>query len=329
MTQSTPPGTGPTAGSPNIWAAPEAGRLQALVRVALDLTHSRARDAISTGKVRVDGVLVRDPGAAVKAGQRLQFVENAPRPERVEPFGVRTVYIDDDILVIDKPSGLLSAPVPTSSDSEAPEKSALHAAQQLCKGPRRPKVVHRLDKLTSGLMVLARSVESARVLRAALDEHSVRRGYRCVVEGRPPEPSALISSMLIRDRGDGKRGSRMGTFRLRPMESPSPGPMPGGGKVAVTRYETAHAVHGRTALEVRLDTGRTHQIRIHLAELGCPILGEAVYVEQGRGSVPGAVRQALHAAILELVHPINGKTLRFESPWPADLADVTPRGAHW
>lgn len=329
MTQSTPSATGSSAGPVSEWSVGEAGRLQAIVRAALDWPNTRARDAIVTGKIKVDGVLLRDPGAKVRAGQKVSFLENAPRPERVEPFGVRTVYIDDDILVIDKPSGLLSAPVPTTSDAAAAEKTALHAAQQLCKGPRRPKVVHRLDKLTSGLMVLARSVESARVLRAALDEHSVRRGYRCVVEGRPPEPSALISSMLIRDRGDGKRGSRMGTYRLRPYESPSPGPMPGGGKVAVTRYETATEVHGRTALEVRLDTGRTHQIRIHLAELGCPILGEAVYVEQGRGAVPGAPRQALHAAILELVHPINGKTLKFESGWPADLADVTPRGTHW
>lgn len=308
------------------WILDADGRLQAAVRAQLACSNARARDAIGTGKITVDGVRVREPGAQVKRGQRVVFVENAARPERVEPFGAKLVFLDDHILVMDKPAGLLAAPVPKSEDEA--EKTALHAAQLFCKGPRRPKVVHRLDKLTSGLMVFARSVESARVLRAALDAHTVRRVYRCVVAGRPPEPAALVASMLIADAGDARRGSRDGTFKLRPLNHPAPGPMPGGGKLAVTRYETVAEAPGRTALEVRLDTGRTHQIRIHLAELDCPILGDMVYGGVP-GGVPGAPRQALHAAVLGLVHPTTGQRLEFTSRWPADLAEVTPRGADW
>lgn len=301
------------------WTVEMAERLDAALHRLAGLGRGRARQAIRTGKVRVGGQRVLAPETRVGPGDRIALDPAAPNPARTEPLGVRLVYRDEHLLVIDKPAGLPTTPLP---DGE--EQTALHAAIRLCRGGGRPKVVHRLDRDTSGLLVFARSAEVARAFRAAFEDHRVRRVYRCVVAGVPQPPEALLSSMLVRDAGGGRRGSRRGTFRVRPARSPDPGPMPGPGKLAITRYRTV-AVHGdRAALEVRLSTGRTHQIRIHLAEHGCPVLGERVYARAG-----GAPRLALHAARLGFTHPVTGAPLEFESPWPADLAGVRPRGRDW
>ncbi|MCA9544591.1 MAG: RluA family pseudouridine synthase [Myxococcales bacterium] len=296
-------------------------RLDAVVRARLDWSHKRTRDAIRTGKVTVNGARETDIGAAVPARAKLRLDMAAPDPRRTEPMGVRLVFRDPSILVIDKPAGLLSTPAPGREE----DPTALAAAQLLVKGPARPKVVHRLDMETSGLMVFARNVPTTRALRAMMDAHEVRRIYRAVVHGRPEQPEGMISSMLVRDAGGGRRGSRPGTFKLRPLRTPDPGPMPGSGKLAITRYEVKGGNDTRSALEVRLRTGRTHQIRIHLAELGCPLVGEHVYaMPDGAGH-----RQALHAAVLAFKHPMTGEALHFESAWPEDLADVTPCPRAW
>ncbi len=297
----------------------EAGRLDAAVKVGAELSNSKARDAVRTGKVFVNGERVTDPAFAVRAGTRVKLDPAAPDPRRTEPMGVKLRFRDDHVLVIDKPSGLLTAPLP-----EGDEQTALHAAHQLCRGPRRPKIVHRLDRLTSGLLVLARSVPSARALRAALDAHEVQREYRAVVAGNPSRREAMLTSMLVPDAGEGRRGSREGTFRVRAANLPDPGPMPGKGKLAITRYRVAARKDDRAALEVRLSTGRTHQIRIHLAELGCPVLADPVY-----GDGLGAPRLCLHAARLSFNHPVTRERMVFESRWPADLAEVTPVGKGW
>jgi 23S rRNA pseudouridine1911/1915/1917 synthase len=301
------------------WTTEAADRLLKMVKTRLEVSNGKARDAIRTGKVTVDGVRFQEPGALLPAGTLIRVDMAAPDPRRTEPLGIRVVHKDRHIIVIDKPAGLLSVPLPNSE-----EVSALKAVGIVLHGDPPPKPVHRLDKYTSGLMVFARTAKAAHVLRIALDAHHVRRTYRCVVRGWPEQASGLISSMLVRDTGKGWRGSRKNTLRVRPIQSPSPGPMPGHGKHAITRYETVISGVGRTALEVRLETGRTHQIRIHLAEIGCPVIGEAVY-----GRIPGAPRHALHAAILGFAHPVTGEALEFTAPWPADLAEVTPRGEHW
>lgn len=301
------------------WQPEETGRLDVEVRRRTGLSNERARRAIRTGKVLVDGKRPVDPGIRIGPKNTIHFDMAAPNTDRTQPFGVKRVYRDDHLIVVDKPPGLASTPAP---EVEGP--TVLLAAGRMCKGPARPKVVHRLDQDTSGLLVFARTVVAARALREALDTHAVRREYRCVVQGRPPQADGLITSMLVRDVGKGKRGSRAGTLRVRPLRSPDPGPMPGAGKLAITRYETVATRGDHTALTVRLHTGRTHQIRIHLSEIGCPVLGERLY-----GYVPGAPRLALHAAVLAFPHPVTGEALRFESPWPADLADVTPIGRDW
>ena len=301
------------------WNPETVGRLDATVRARVQMSHKKVRSAIRTGKVTVEGKRVLDPAVVVHPDQTLTFDMAAPNPARTEPDGLRLVYRDPHLLVVDKPAGLNTTPAPNRD-----ERTALHGAMQLCRKGRRAKVVHRLDRHTSGLLLFARGVPMARELRAAFDGHHVQRRYRCVVQGVPAHRKGMISSMLVRDAGQGRRGSRFRTLKTRPLQTPNPGPMQGAGKLAITRYETKAHADGRTALEVWLATGRTHQIRIHMAEIGCPILGERVY-----GRIPGAPRQALHSAVLAFVHPVTGADLRFESPWPEDLSRIHPIGPEW
>ena len=165
-------------------------------------------------KISVDGSRVVDIGLRIKPGQTISIHWNAPKPSRSEPLGVKLVYRDSSILVIDKPAGLLSTPTGASE-----QETAVTAARRLCKGGQPPVVVHRLDRDTSGLMVFARGTRSTRVLRGQFDAHEVRRCYRCVVQGVPPQNAGLISSMLLRDGGENRRGSRRGTFKIRPHDA--------------------------------------------------------------------------------------------------------------
>lgn len=301
------------------WVAPEADRLDRAVKIALECTNNQARRAVHTGKVSVDGVRQLDIGYRIRAGARIALEMAAPNPARTEPFGLRLVHRDDWLIIVEKPAGLLSTPT-----GKEESETALHGARMLAGDGRSVKVVHRLDKETSGLLAFARGVPATRALRRAMDEGKMRRTYRCVVDGLPEKAEGLISSMLVADTGQGRRGSRHGTFKVRPRTLPDPGPMPGYGRLAITRYRVVARTDDRAALEVKLSTGRTHQIRIHLAELGCPVSGERVYARSDT-----APRQALHAGLLSLPHPETGEILQFESPWPADLAGVGPLGPGW
>lgn len=306
------------SGQWNIEPDDEGLRLDAVLKRLCGLSNSRTRAAIASGKVFVNGERIFEEAARLPADAQLELRANAPNPVRTEPLGLRLVYRDEHLLVVDKPAGLVSAPIPDSD-----EQTALHAAKRLARSGR-PKNVHRLDKDTSGLLMFGLTAEATRALRHLIDNHEIHRVYRCVVSGVPKPPAAVVSSMLLRDTGEGKRGSRPSTFKVRPLGTPDPGPMPGYGKLAITRYQTLLARGERAALEVWLSTGRTHQIRIHLAELGCPVIGERVYAK-----VPGAKRQALHAAKLSFQHPITREALSFASPWPDDLTELQPRPASW
>ena len=301
------------------WTVAEAGRLDRTVKIALECSNKQARRAIRTGQVMVGGARQLDPGFAVAAGDRVVLDMAAPNPARTEPFGLKLVHRDDWLIVVDKPAGLLSTPT-----GRGEEETALYGAQMLAGAGRAVKVVHRLDKNTSGLMVFARGVPMTRALRRIIDAGQLRRIYHCVVDGAPEQAEGLISSMLVRGTGRGYRGSRRGTLKVRPRTVPDPGPMPGSGKLAITRYRTVARNEQHAALEVKLSTGRTHQIRIHLAELGCPVRGERIYARS-----ESAPRQALHAGRLSLPHPETGDILTFTCPWPADLARVGPVPGPW
>jgi 23S rRNA pseudouridine1911/1915/1917 synthase len=295
------------------------GRLDAAVRRGLELGSRRAKDAIRKGKISVDGVVTMDPSTPLRVGQEVGLDMSAPNPIRAMPHGVRLVHRDDHLLVVDKPAGLLTTP---TADRE--RETTLAAAMRFCRGGRPPKVVHRLDKLTSGLVVFGRGVPAARALRAAIDAKTMQRRYWCVVAGAPRGPSGLISSVLVHDTGRGRRGSVQGSLHVTAVNRPDPAAPPTQGRFAITRFWTVAEADGRAALEIQLSTGRTHQIRIHLAEIGCPVLGEAVY-----GKTKAKHRQALHAAQLVVPHPQTGEPLEFASPWPVDLVKVTPIGPDW
>jgi 23S rRNA pseudouridine1911/1915/1917 synthase len=299
--------------------AQEAGRLDACLRDLLQRSHKATRKLISTGKVSVNGERVDRWEHKVKAGDTLSVVMSAPNPKRKEALGAQLVYQDDAIAVLNKPAGLLSAP---SLDEDEP--SALIAAHRLCRGPRRPRVVHRLDKDTSGLLMFSRTLPATRVLQGALERHEVRRLYRCVVQGEMQGEGGYISSGLVRDAGRGRRGSAPKSRRHHPL-GPPPAEREVEGKWALTRYRVIERTSATTALEVELFTGRTHQIRIHLAELGHPIVGEWVYAPRPKSGP----RLALHAAALRLRHPFSGEDLLFEAPWPRDLSRLRPIPRAW
>ena len=297
----------------------EDGRLDAAVRALYQRSHKAARKLISTGKVIVNGEAQQRWEYPVRAGDLISLNMSAPNPKKGESLGATLLYQDDALAVLSKPSGLLSAP---SLDEDEP--SALVAANRLCRGPRRPRVVHRLDKDTSGLLIFARTIPATRALQEALKHHQVRRLYRCVVQGVVSGEGGYISSGLVRDAGRGRRGSAYKTRRQHPL-GPPPAQREVEGRWALTRYRVVARSAHATALEVELFTGRTHQIRIHLSELGHPILGERVYAPCQKL----APRLALHAAALRFTHPFSGEELLFEAPWPEDLKRLKPLPAAW
>ena len=303
--------------------SPIKGRLDSSLRHLFKLSHKAARKLISTGKITVSGELSLKWETAVKLGEIILINTNAPNPSKREALGATLVYQDQALAVLSKSSGLLSAP-----GHDHDEDSALQAASRLCRGPRRPRVVHRLDKETSGLLMFARTVPSARRLQEMLRERSVKRIYHCIVRGVMQGKGAYISSQLVRDAGKGKRGSRPGSLKIRPLHKSMPQePIAPVNETettrpqvrsqwSLTRYKVVEIYGAYTALEVEIFTGRTHQIRIHLSEIGHPIVGEWVYAPRQKREP----RLALHAARLLLTHPFTNEKLCFESPWPQDLS---------
>ena len=303
---------------PTNYPVEKKGRLDATVKACAELSNQRAREVIRTGKIFVDKVRVLDPAKTVKPGQKIRLDWAAPNPKKNTPHGLQLVYRDADLLVVNKPAGLLSTPT-----SEEEPDTAAAGARRFCRGGKPPLVVHRLDKETSGLLVFARGQVAARALRNSIDSKEMKRMYRCVTRTAPRAAEGTICSFLVRDAGRKRRGSFKGSLRVLGPET-KPIPPKGEGKWSVTRYRTVKATQRGAALEVWLETGRTHQIRIHLAEIGCAIVGERVYAKRVE-----ACRQVLHAAHLVVPHPRTGELMEFTCDWPEDLGKVTPRGKDW
>ena len=312
--------------------SPITGRLDAALRASYHLSHKAARKLISTGKVSVGEVPSLLWETPVSEGDVLTVNPTAPNPAKREALGATLVFQDEAIAVLSKPAGLLSAP-----GYDEDEVHALQAATRLCKGPRRPRVVHRLDKETSGLLIFARTIPSARRLQEMLQDKSVKRIYRCVVRGEVQGDGEYISSHLVRDAGRGKRGSLSRSLKrhsLRKQVPKEPHSMTAApsdqisqpkSQWALTRYQVVARKNGYTALEVELFTGRTHQIRIHLSEIGHPIVGEWVYAPRKKRET----RLALHAARLQFMHPFTDQELKFEAGWPSDLSSLTIVPKSW
>src|SRR6266542_1422590 len=303
--------------------------LAALLRASLPgHTWSQVRRLIQTRHAKINGELCLDPVRRVHEGETVELLARpAPRPRQQEIITLR--HLDEHVVVVEKPSGINTVRHPAERDW-TPQRKALaptledlvpreiaRRAGRTPKGPLpRLRVVHRLDKETSGLVVFARTVAAERGLGKQFHRHTVIRRYLAVVPG--VVLAQTIRSWLVRDRGDGRRGS-----------TSEPGASATGGTEAVTHVEVAERLTGYTVLRCRLETGRTHQIRIHLAELGHPVCGDKVY--RGRRGLPplpdesGAPRLALHAAELGFVHPVTKEELHWTMPLPADLEDFLNR----
>jgi 23S rRNA pseudouridine1911/1915/1917 synthase len=285
---------------------------------------SDARRLVEVRRVQLNGELCLDPARRVKEGDCFELLAK-PLPAPRHDDNIRIRHLDEHLVVVEKPSGLNSVRHPTEREWNAERKALSPALEELVpqhiarleKRPPRGKlprlrVVQRLDKETSGLLVFARSVLAERGLGKQFHRHSIIRRYLAIVSGHVP--SQTIRSFLVRDRGDGRRGSTRNEAL---------------GKEAITHIEVVEKLPRHTLLSCRLETGRTHQIRIHLAELGHPVCGDEVYCRLSDGTIledrSGAPRLALHAAELGFVHPVRGESMHWEMPLPADLDEFLMR----
>ena len=310
----------------------EAGRpVVALLKHHLGLSWSQARRLVQHNLVRQGPSLCRDPQSRVRMGQKLRVQESPPEEAKPTPQKKRTAsqvllprqaicYVDDQIVVVDKPAGLTTMRH-THEAAEFGARGRRFLPPTLAdmlpdllpgKGRKRVIAVHRLDRDTSGLVVFARTPEAARRLGAQFRAHTVERAYLALVRGRAR--SERIDSQLIADRGDHRRGSA------------PPGHQ---GQRAVTHVRVLEELGDFTLVECRLETGRTHQVRIHLGERGTPICGEQVYDRPLHGSpiadTSGTTRLALHASMLAIAHPRTGKRMHWKSPLPPELAGLLKR----
>lgn len=285
-------------------AAADAPLDRVLRGVFAGASWNAVRALIESGKVSVYGEVVREASHLVRAGAEVRVTMRAPRAKGPALPADLIAHVDAQVVVARKPAGISSVPFDESETGTLVE--LVEAALRRKGGPHAPLgVVHRIDKETSGLVVFARTLTAKRALKQQFRVHSVRRGYWAL--GHGAVPPGRLASRLVKDRGDGRRGS---------TENPVLG------REAVTHVRVLERLRGATLVECRLETGRTHQIRIHLSESGHPLLGERVYSKDFRGTLISAPRLMLHAFELGFEHPSTGAPLHFEQPMPADMRDV-------
>ena len=295
------------------------------------LSRSRLQALMRAGAVMKGGAAQRELGVKVKTGETYEV--HVPAPEPAKPAGeaiaLAIVYEDGDLIVIDKPKGLAVHPGPGHAKGTLVNALIAHCGDSLSGigGVKRPGIVHRLDKDTTGLMVVAKTDRAHQGLAEQFAAHGadgrLERGYRALAWGVPDRPRGAIDAPLARSIANRTKIAVVGGER--------------GGRHAVTRYEVLKTFAAGGAeplaslLRLVLETGRTHQVRVHLAHIGHPLLGDMTYgagfkasarklSEKAQAALTALDRQALHAAELAFVHPVTGRRLAFESPLPADMA---------
>ena len=283
-------------------------RLDKRVADQFGLSRRGARQAIWRGQVDVAGQTCLEPGQEIEPDTAVSYVPNRPRPEIVTRR-LRVLYEDHEILIVDKPAGVLTQPTPNRQRDTLLERAGRYLMRT--RGVKSPYVgiVHRIDQDTSGVVLLVCSPKALRPFQALFRAHAIERSYLAVVEGAVERVRGTIDLPLVADRGDGRRGTSSAADD---------------GVRAITHYTLIEQFGATAALLLcRLETGRTHQIRIHLAAIGHPVVGEPVYRPRRRPDFPVAFpRQALHAQALGFIHPSTGQGLRVEAPAPDDLAEL-------
>ena len=333
------------------------GRLDRVLAVGIpDLSRSRLKALILAGEVAIGGRTIRDPDHRVNAGDGLTV--NIPAPEPAEPAAeaipLHVVFEDDALIVIDKPKGLVVHPAAGNWTGTLVNALIAHCGTSLSGigGVRRPGIVHRLDKDTTGLMVVAKTDRAHQVLSAQFADHGrtgpLKRGYLAFVWGTPDLPRGTIDSPIdrhpqARDKMAVREGGREALTHWQVLEryrgvdgkaaggkgfdgKGGKGGKSGGGKPAASQAVAS-------LVECRLETGRTHQIRVHLAHIGHPLMGDETYgpgfrtkssllEAESRQALESLGRQALHAYLLGIEHPVSGEALEFRSELPADMAGL-------
>ena len=278
-------------------------RLDAFLSADGALTRSQAARLIAEGRVRVNGKPAAK-SARLSGGETVtvdvpQLRETALPPQDI-PLDV--VYEDDDVIVVNKPTGLVVHPAPGHPDGTLVNALLHHCGDSLSGigGEKRPGIVHRIDRDTSGLIIAAKNDAAHLALSAQLKDHSLSRTYECLVTGNMKQDSGTVDAPIGRSSADRKKMAVVPT-----------------GRRAVTHWEVVARYPGVTHLRCRLETGRTHQIRVHMAYIGHPILGDTVY--GAKKPVPGLTGQCLHATGLRFVHPRTGDPVALHCPLPPEI----------
>lgn len=301
-------------------------RLDRALAAASGLSRERVKALIGEGRVSLGGIAAMQPSLKTSAGAPFRIAVPQAKPLDAAPQDIplTIVHEDADLIVVDKPAGLVVHPAAGNLDGTLVNALLHHCRGRLSGigGVARPGIVHRIDKDTSGLLVVAKSDTAHEGLARQFADHSIERAYLAIVAGHPIPPAGTVTGSIARSSTDRKKMALVAAGR---------------GKHSVTHYRVLERLAGSSLSECRLETGRTHQVRVHMASIGHALIGDPVYGRTPSRLRPviaelGFRRQALHAAELGFRHPVSGETLRFSSPLPADMADLlaelrNPRGA--
>ncbi|HEX3676257.1 MAG TPA: RluA family pseudouridine synthase [Sphingomicrobium sp.] len=289
---------------------------RALAAAIPTLSRERLKALIRSGAVETQGSAIRDPALKVRGGEALRIVvpEAAPAHNEPQDIPLAVVFEDEHLLVVDKPAGLVVHPAAGNLDGTLVNALLHHCAGNLSGigGVARPGIVHRIDKDTSGLLVVAKTDVAHEGLGKQFAAHSIERRYIAIVAGVPKLGEGIIDAPLARSGTNRKKIAIVEGHR---------------GKRAVTRWKRVETLKDAAIVECRLETGRTHQVRVHLASIGHPLLGDPVYGRAGKihGKVLkelGFHRQALHAVELGFTHPVTKNRLSFSSAMPPDMQEL-------
>ncbi len=290
------------------------GRLDIAIAAAVpQLSRARVQALLAENALTIENAPVADGSTRKYAGKAFSLAIPAPRPDKAEAqdIALKIVFEDDHLLVVDKPAGLVVHPAAGHPDGTLVNALLHHCRGKLSGigGVQRPGIVHRIDRDTSGLLVVAKSDAAHEGLAKLFATHSIERRYFAIVSGIPAPPAGTVRTQIGRSPANRKKMAVLPDNK---------------GKHAVTHYRTQDAFKNTALVACTLETGRTHQVRVHMAHIGHPLIGDSIYSNRQNLHRIGPNqskfdRQALHAASLGFIHPISGETMHFESDLPEDM----------
>ncbi|MBC2651056.1 RluA family pseudouridine synthase [Novosphingobium flavum] len=296
--------------------AADGQRLDRALADVTGLSRERIKALLGDGRIALDGKTATQASLKPAAGTAFRIAVPAaiPAEAAAQDIPLTIVHEDKDLIVVDKPAGLVVHPAAGNLDGTLVNALLHHCHGQLSGigGVARPGIVHRIDKDTSGLLVVAKNDAAHEGLARQFADHSIERAYFAVTSGHPVPAAGTVRGAIARSAANRKKMALVADGR---------------GKHAVTHYRTLEPLDGAALVECRLETGRTHQVRVHLASIGHPLVGDPVYGRTPPRLRPllqqlGFARQALHAAVLGFNHPVSGTALRFASPVPRDMQEL-------